>query len=273
MEMLKKTVKAAPPSKVKQRTSKSGYRTYEVETAEGEIYNFPSVTTILSVVGKPALINWAANVSRDQVLKVAADLYTAIRNNPPMNKLTFEATLKQWLGKDKAHEKELARAGDIGRQLHKRIEWIMRGELGQVTTKEPPLSTDAQKAFQQWVAWRSQVNLRPILVEQQVYSLEYGYAGMLDLYGEIDGELSVIDWKSGKAIYPEHPLQNAAYRLAFEEMGHGKVQTGHIIRLPKTKSDTFEVMRIGNDRFHRDFSVFLNVMRLWEYLQNGKRQL
>jgi hypothetical protein len=58
------------------------------------------------------------------------------------------------------------------------------------------------------------VNLEPLAIERTVYCLECGYAGTLDLYARVKGVLTVLDWKSGKAIYPEAFLQNLAYRHA-----------------------------------------------------------
>jgi hypothetical protein len=56
------------------------------------------------------------------------------------------------------------------------------------------------------------VALEPLAIERTVYCEVCGYAGTLDLYARVSGVLTVLDWKSGKAIYPEAFLQNVAYR-------------------------------------------------------------
>src|SRR6185295_4143635 len=63
------TMAAAALKGVKRQDGPSG-RFYLVD---GE--PLPSVTHILQVIGKPALINWAANQERTLVIEAAADLY------------------------------------------------------------------------------------------------------------------------------------------------------------------------------------------------------
>jgi len=51
---------------------------------------------------------------------------------------------------------------------------------------------------------------RPLPFERTEYCGACSYAGTLDPYARVKGVLSVLDWKSGKAIYPEAFLQNVA---------------------------------------------------------------
>ena len=52
-----------------------------------------------------------------------------------------------------------------------------------------------------------------VSTEKAVWSLN-GYGGTYDLLMMIDGELWLIDIKTGKGLYPEFALQLAAYRWA-----------------------------------------------------------
>ncbi len=248
--------------------SKGGY---DIETATGEVRKLVSVTTYLSVIDKPLLRNWIARENREEVIRVATDLYTTVAPNPPMSRTGFAATLRQWLGKTRADQKKFKRAGEIGTALHKHIEWTIRKELGQEVGPQPELPPEGQTAFSKWIEWRDTVDLKPIHIEQVVYSLEFGYAGTLDLYAEVEGQLAVVDWKSGKAIYPEAYLQNAAYCCALEEMEHGKPVVGYIILLPKTEGQDFDFAKIEKQETLENFSVFLSAMRMWEFVcKNGK---
>ena len=88
---------------------------------------FPSVTNILSVIAKPALVNWAANAERELVMRAAALLYEDLpTQGPKMGRLAFMETLKRRLGAEKAHQKELAKACEIGSEAHALIEWNLR---------------------------------------------------------------------------------------------------------------------------------------------------
>jgi hypothetical protein len=99
------------------RYATSNGRFYEVE---GETY--PSVTTILSVIGKPALVPWASKVERNMVLETSADLYEDLHGTPKMSRAPWLATMQNRLGKQKAAQKELERAGEIGSQVHALVE-------------------------------------------------------------------------------------------------------------------------------------------------------
>jgi len=79
----------------------------------------PSVTTILDAIGKPALVSWAARTEREMVMAVAADLFDCAPAEPRMSKLAFTATLQNRIGKEKAHRKELRKAGRIGARRHR----------------------------------------------------------------------------------------------------------------------------------------------------------
>lgn len=239
----------------------------------------PSVTTILESIGKPALIGWAANQERALVLAAAAALWESIEPGAPrMSSAAFVAALTDSLGTTKAHTTALAKAAEIGKQVHAHIEWVLRKEMGQVVAATPPpLSPKALIAYQVFARWRETVSLVPQRAEQVVWSSAHGYAGTLDLLATITLHgvpcPAVLDWKSGKNIYPEALLQNAAYVAALMEMGHapGPVH-GVIVRLPKVESDPIPEIRIippGSQAAL--FAVFLKVKGLWEWLQEQDR--
>ena len=246
----------------KNRVQKGSSRFYPID---GEL--FPSVTTILDVIGKPALMNWAAKVEREMVLKVGCDLHVDSANiKPPMTGAAWLLTMNARLGKEKASAKELKKAGDIGTQCHELIEWTLKGELMYEAGPSPRISDAAQWAFMAWQDWRQAAKLKPIAVEQVVYSRTHHYAGTLDLLAEVDGVLTVIDWKTGKAVYSEAHLQNAAYRQAIREMGHGDPKQGLIVRLPKVETDPFfEVVKAKPEDLM--FPKFLDAKSVWTWAQ------
>jgi len=244
---------------------------YPITTAEGEEIKLPSVTTILNVLGKPALIHWAANRERVMCVDTAADLFDSTSFDPMMSKAAFVAALQERLGETRAHERELAKAGDIGTLLHKRVEWVLHKELGQTVGPQPDIPKEAENAFESWLNWRREVKFRPILIEQKVYSLRYRYAGMMDVYAEVCDEIAVVDWKTGKAIYAEAYLQSAAYRGALMEMQPDRPPPtkGYIVRLPKTAGDTFEVAQIDEAQLDKCFSLFRMAIEMWKYQTLG----
>ena len=232
-------------------------RFYEVDGR-----SLPSVTHILQVIGKPALINWAANQERALCLDSAADLYVDCASTPPMSRATYIATLTGRLGKQKAHKRELEKAGEIGSQAHALIEWNLRQRLGQKVGPEPRVVDDAQWAFMAFQDWANSVNLEPIFIEQTVFSLKHGFAGTMDLLARVNGAVTLVDFKTGKAIYAEAFLQNVAYQAAMMEMGHSVPEGGLIVRLPKVQTDPgFETAAVPC--FADLFPTFLAVKQVW----------
>jgi hypothetical protein len=83
------------------------------DTKRGRFYEFrgkgpfPSVTTLLSVINKPALIGWAAKLERFLVVQEAAELYQELGQMlaTPLAKDDFKRHLEERLGKAKAHQR------------------------------------------------------------------------------------------------------------------------------------------------------------------------
>lgn len=247
-------------------------RTSRIYTLEdGSV--FDSVTAILSIVAKPALINWAANQERELCIQASSELYEDFpAGGVKMSSAAYKETLERRLGQQKAHQKALEKAGNIGGQAHALIEWNLRQKLGQLPGSQPEVSHEASMAFGHFHVWAEQAELRPMRIEDVVYSREQEYAGTLDLYAALKGPdgrevHAVIDWKTGKAIYGEALLQNAAYIAALREMGHAMGETwGLIVRLPKVATDPgFEARWISPEEQTEHFIGFTAAKALWDW--------
>ena len=154
-------------------------RFYRVEGKE-----YPSVTSILQVIAKPALVAWSAKVERELVKEVSGRLYQQSQAlQEPLSLPQWLLRLEDMLGKEKAHTKELAKAGEIGSQVHALIEFTLRMELCEKVGPSPALEPKAQFAYAEWQKWRQSVKLKPLMVEFTVVSHKYGYAGTADLLG------------------------------------------------------------------------------------------
>jgi len=242
------------------RDTKAG-RFYEID---GELY--PSVTHVLSVIAKPALVAWAANTERALVVDAAADLYLDTQTiKAPMSRPAYISTLESRLGKTKAHQKELAKAADIGTQAHQAIEHHFHVALGHKVGPEPRLTDKSLWAFMAFEDWAREHHVKPVLIENTVWHTGLRYAGTLDLVAEVDGDLAVVDFKTGKGIYAEAHLQNAAYQTALASMGHQPISTGYIVRLPKRDDDpAFEVQRTPPaETLMPTFEAALRVWQWW----------
>lgn len=240
------------------------------DTKAGRFYvlpdgtELPSVTHILSCLAKPALITWAANTERAMVLEAAADLYEDIHGTPRLSRPSYIDTLTRRLGVVKAHKRESDKATEIGSQAHKLIEHTLRSALGAVVGPAPKVCEEALWAFMAFEDWARTHEVQPIRIEETVWSREYGYAGTLDLVARVDGQVSVVDFKTSKAIYAESHLQNVAYQVALAEMGHEDVSRGYIVRIPKNTTDpAFEAVECPPRAVL--FPTFMSVLDAWKW--------
>ena len=193
----------------------------------------PSVTTILDVLAKPGLGPWYAQEERRYF--ETAMLAVLSKPGAPDPEYVLAAVADAVSGL-KAADREKQKAASIGTAVHAGIEWELRTRLGEDAGPQPFLPEAATWAIESWKDWARQVELEPIAVERTIYCEDCGYAGTMDLYARVKGIPTVLDWKSGKAIYPEAFLQNVAYRHAAAGLGMTSEQ-GLIVRLPKHIED------------------------------------
>jgi hypothetical protein len=166
---------------------------------EGETETFPSVTTILSrVLAKPAIPRWAARSCGEYVRDNMRRLYSISRDDPELVVELVKAA--PWKIRDAA--------ADRGTLVHALAEAIA---LDQTPTVPPELEGYV-RAYENWVA---DFQVEYVAAEASVYSREIGYAGTLDAIVRVPslGQI-LVDFKTGKDVYPEAALQLTAYRWA-----------------------------------------------------------
>jgi hypothetical protein len=179
------------------------------------------------------------------------------------------AAVAQAVSGVKAADREKQKARTIGTAIHAGIEWQLRTRLGEDAGSDPRLPDAAAWAVENWKDWAAQVALEPLAIERTVACAQCGYAGTLDLYARVRGVLTILDWKSGKAIYPEAFLQNVAYRHAAARLGLPADQ-GLIVRLPKLLDDpAWEVMPVPEELRIEDFPAALALWR-WQRQMTGQ---
>jgi hypothetical protein len=209
---------------------------------DGESY--PSVTTIIKCLDKPALVPWASKMQRE------ADALTAMGASTPRE------AAELILASPNAAYASSAKAADIGSEAHAAVEAYLRGE------KIPLISEKASNCFDSWLKWWSGSGLTVVGIETVVHSAPHGYAGRIDVLAEKKGKQYVIDWKTGKDIYAEAHLQNIAYRAALFEMGmdtHG----GAMVLLPK-EGGNVKVVQARKDIL---IDHFLAVFEAWKVVR------
>jgi len=236
-------------------------RFYRIEGLE-----LPSVTTILNIIAKPGLAPWYAKEERRYFETAMLEVLSRPGARDPEYVL---AAVAEAVSGVKAADREKQRAATIGTAVHAGIEWHLRRSLGEDPGPEPFLPEAAAWAVESWKEWATSVALEPIAIERVVHCLECGYAGTLDLYARVKGVPTILDWKTGRAIYPEAFLQNVAYCHAARRLGMPSAQ-GLIVRLPKLLNDpAWEVMPVPSTLRFVDFLAALQLWR-WQRQMDGR---
>ena len=217
-------------------------------TIDGKSY--PSVTSILDVLNKPQLVNWAVRLTREYIKQ---QLF-ALRHADSLKDLNVEDLLvKSALEHDRVRNS----AADHGTDIHRRIAAHVGDKYPHIALNDPIVTT--------FRAWQDEVQFVPIASEKLMFSREHGYAGTADLIGTLNGRLALLDIKTGRGVYPEYKLQLAAYAVAWGEM------TGHFPEVSAnlhvksdftiTEANTFT----GAELFPL-FQTFLAAKHLFEWL-------
>lgn len=178
------------------RTRNSGYGgsgySIPTEIVDGKPRNVVGVTTITGVTNKPALLQYYADA-------VAAKAVVSLE---PLLNRTEEEGFKYLRYAGNYANKDAIQNGNI---VH---EWLEAHILGDF---EPELENEQQEQMVvNFLKWKADHDIVPILTEATVYNSSEGYAGTLDWIWEIDGVPTLGDHKTGKGIYTEHKQQLAA---------------------------------------------------------------
>ena len=148
-------------------------------------------------------------------------------------------------------------AGDIGSDLHELYE---KWKLGKPFIE--PKDNIIKPMFDKLRKFDEYIGIKPIYIEKKIYSKKYNYAGTLDLIctTKKSNELTLIDWKTSKAIYDNYIYQPMAYKFAFEEETGEKIKSMKIIRIPKNGGN-IEIKDIKWNKTH--FKTFLGLVHQW----------
>ena len=158
--------------------------------------NYRRVTTLLNGIPKPQLVPWAA--------KSVAEY--AVEHKDEWSGLPKADAIK--LLKQSPYSKRDA-AGDRGSAIHAALEAVVKD-----TALPEGLTEDEDACAAAAMGFLGELGGTFLATELIVLNatLGQGYAGTLDLWHVADdGTTSIIDWKSSKAVYESHGVQQAAY--------------------------------------------------------------
>jgi hypothetical protein len=251
-----------------------GHHVYWVEEEGKDPHYIVSTTAVTKVIDKSdALIGWA-------LAQMARHVRRAFTPGHGYRRTEFEEILKEG---QKAHTLVSGEAMSVGTEAHMFAETYALAEMGECEYPTFPARGQALKACEAWMDWVEDTQPEWIAAEQKVYSRAYGYSGTFDLLARIDGELTVVDWKTSKRLYPEYLLQVAGYAAALHEMwGHGgaeyePVSAGLVVHVPKTgkrvRHRVHGDLRRYDEMRTRDLKALFTVFRACLHVRGWKEEL
>ena len=203
----------------------------------GDSIRVPSVTTILGVLSKPALIPWA-------------------------NRLGLQ-------GIDSS--KYVDRLATIGTLAHYWIECYLNNEepnLDQYSPEEKDLASNSVLKF---LEWYDGINPKVIATELRLVSEAHRFGGTVDCICEIEGRgIGLLDIKTSKAIYQEHLYQLAAYWKLALEQGYN-VKWVSVIQVGRNPEEGFSVRHCKGQELEKNWSVFQCCLNLHSALKEIKK--
>lgn len=256
-------------SNTERRETEAGHFYTKPIGTDGKVVEVPGCTSVLGLIHKPQLYEWAVDQERDAALAAAADLYDKTAAQRVLNPINFRLLLKTRIPAIRAYQRGQQKAMALGSMVHWGVESYIKTLLGQ-QVRHHVMTPDAQEVYNQFLLWVQTVHFEPMACELPLVHPIHDYGGTLDFVAKIDGKVTLVDIKTSKSIWPEHKLQLHACKDLWE-VHHSiwpLIEQMAILKLPKTKHDgPFEFIPVPYTE--KGFDTFLCMLAVWEYLNHG----
>jgi hypothetical protein len=201
------------------------------KTKEGIVV--PSVTTIINQLAKPALIHWAWQLG--------------------MKGVDY-----------KAQRDEMASVGSL---VHEMILADLKGEKYSTDEYTKAQIDLAENSFLSYLEWKKKYQIEPVFIETPFVSEINLFGGTPDFVGNINKNLTIIDFKSGEGLYEEYWYQLAGYGLLLEEAGY-EVEKFMLVRIGRTEDEAFQE-EIKSDLFWQR-QIFFDLLDIYQIKERIK---
>lgn len=202
----------------------------------------PGVTSVLDVLDKPALVNWAARESAGYAVEHWAEL----------ERLPLMERAREIEG---ARFKKNKAAIVRGHRIHEFGEKLAHGEPVEV----PDEYRGPAEAYAQFL---DQWDIETIKTETPICHTEYRYAGTFDALIKSPRLGTVmLDIKTGRSVYDETGLQLAAYRNADLMIDDEPMIATDAAYVAHVTGDTVDLVPLKQDGL---FEIFLYLLEIYE---------
>lgn len=235
---------------------------------------WPSVTTVIGILDKPAVVQWKARETARAILK-DPDTYVVSTDDP-----TYLSGLDERINAAvRSADSQRDTAAKLGTSVHLLANIVGASESAvdgfQLSEQEKPYVD----AFRGFLAFLEAQGGTIVSSEHAVWNLN-GYAGTYDLILSLRDQLWLIDIKTSKGYYPEYGLQLAAYRW-----GENIALPGDPRLYPMPEIQRTGVLHLRPDQYpdsgwrlieypttERDYIAFLAALDLFNWKSEGRFQ-
>ena len=163
----------------------------------------PSVTTVLKILNKPELVDWA-----------------------------------NWMGKIGKDSKEFTQqSAQVGTYTHYIIERICKKKIIRLDDMYDTLSKGqikkVEKAVGSFKKWKKET--KPKFKHNELKVQDERLGGTIDCICKIDGLTYMVDFKTSKQVYPSYFLQLAGYNYLYKRVYNKSIDKAGILVLDKYK--------------------------------------
>lgn len=220
------------------------FHTYRLEGTKNRL---TSVTSITGQLDKSApLMFWAVNLSRDFLLEF-------LRDGVAYEKSQLEPVIVE---ASKQHTIKKETAATIGDIVH---DFALAYSKGEAKIKDAP--QEALNGINGFLDFVKSRDTKFKEAERIIYSREYEYVGRTDVLAELDGRLTIIDYKTANGIYLEMLLQLCLYWFAYEEENGIVLDEGMIVRFDKETGE-FHEHTISRDLYNVTIPAALSLVNV-----------
>lgn len=227
-----------------------GHR-YQVTYKGKPVLGTVGCTTVVGILDKPQLLQWAANQTNETWVTGLSEAKTI--DELTISKLAKEAPVAWRVRRDSA--------GDLGTIVHGVIEDYIKARIANSEVPESPMNPQVNRAYLDFLQWAKSADVTFVASEKKVYSLKHNVAGTCDFIYRHNktGKLGIGDIKTSKGIYDSYFYQIAGYKYMLdEEVNHSNATSIYdemiIVKVGKGTGDV--EIKIVND-YKKYAKIFL----------------
>lgn len=243
-----------------------------VDSDDGHLYRVdgkdlivPGVTTILRILGKPALVPWAAKKAAEAFLaRVDEEMPKLIDGK--IKEIAFDEIAKWAAG---APNRERDTAGAKGTDVHAVIENHLHGiELSPEFNVLSPVG----KSFNNFRKWELENSWKVIVGDTPLISLDMGYGGRMDgLFLDEKERIVLVDFKTAKGVYPDNFVQLGGYSLALMETYGIRPHRCGVLHIRPEKCEWHEGdLSLGEQTFRRAVEIYYLIEKIKKQMEENK---